>query len=970
MGINRLQTVAPRRLLPVLLATTSLIVLFISRDHLAGQKRPSAEDRLRPATAVEVPESTGSIRLEFGLAVQEPRQWEGRIESSAGEVLSTWGWHFKSMDTDRIIGKSGWSLKVALHRDPAFRYQPTEIPSKVMPNGVTCVINAPDHAEFAVKTNHGNFSFRLADLKAVGRLTFLGEDVAAAYFPAIRPLTRGDASHHDFPSVTAVGDRVLVAWTTNHNEQSFVYAAQRDQDGGEWTLHKVAESWGDYYGAAVAQDGSDKAVVVWSEHKDDHWRLVSRSLDLKARRPGTATYVAPGGRRQLLQRITTDARGTPWLVWQEFTNGNFDIFLSSYSDGNWSAPIKVSESRTNDWNPAIAAAPDGTLYLAWDSYDRGNYDVFLRSLHGGRLGPVVPVTRGETYDAYPSLAVDPKNRVWLAWEEAEPKWGKDYGVLDKTGNRLHTSRHIRLACYHDGRFDEPVEPMENAVPLWMKSMLEQPQVIIGGNGLPYIFFRHEVPPLLLADQTVESRIGSSSLINNPWHDVLKHMSTINIIGFDGAKWLPARELPESEGRCHMQSGLALLQNKVFFVWPKDGRTYAEPRATSSQLQYAAFELMDRPATARRMKPFASEPTPPAEVYQTEQRDLERIHAVRWEDRIPLRLFRGDLHRHTDISLDGAYDGDIFDTYRYAIDVAALDFLAVTDHSFHERCNYYQYDWWRTRQIATMFNTPGHFIALFGYERTVSYPGGHRNIISTRKDAKPFRISDEEYTGVELYSDRLFPFLRSTGDIAIPHTTATNGGTDWRGANDSKAQPLVEIFQGNRGSYEEPAGPGKANINNPDGLVWNAWRKGVRVGVIASSDHVSTHESYACVYAPEFTARAIHDALKERRTYGATDNIVIKFQAVSASGQSYKMGREFSAVSSPALEVDIQGTDVLSRVDLIGDGQILLSRSPQKADHKFTYKDSRLLRGTAYYYVRVVQTNKQIAWSSPIWVDFQ
>jgi len=29
-----------------------------------------------------------------------------------------------------------------------------------------------------------------------------------------------------------------------------------------------------------------------------------------------------------------------------------------------------------------------------------------------------------------------------------------------------------------------------------------------------------------------------------------------------------------------------------------------------------------------------------------------------------------------------------------------------------------------------------------------------------------------------------------------------------------------------------------------------------------------------------------------------------------------------------------------------------------------------LRGTAYYYVRVVQTNKQIAWSSPIWVDFQ
>jgi hypothetical protein len=27
-----------------------------------------------------------------------------------------------------------------------------------------------------------------------------------------------------------------------------------------------------------------------------------------------------------------------------------------------------------------------------------------------------------------------------------------------------------------------------------------------------------------------------------------------------------------------------------------------------------------------------------------------------------------------------------------------------------------------------------------------------------------------------------------------------------------------------------------------------------------------------------------------------------------------------------------------------------------------------LKGTAYYYVRLVQANKMIAWSSPIWAD--
>ena len=46
-----------------------------------------------------------------------------------------------------------------------------------------------------------------------------------------------------------------------------------------------------------------------------------------------------------------------------------------------------------------------------------------------------------------------------------------------------------------------------------------------------------------------------------------------------------------------------------------------------------------------------------------------------------RLFYGDLHRHTDLSdCFTYYDGSIDDAYRYAIDVAPLDFLGITDHA--------------------------------------------------------------------------------------------------------------------------------------------------------------------------------------------------------------------------------------------------------------------------------------------------
>ena len=943
-----------------------LLLCFVTTlSDSSAQQRPV----LRRVTALELPQSTGVIRLEFGLTAPQSRRWEGSIHTSAGEILSTWGWHFRDLDTDRVVGNNGWTLMTHLHDDPALAYSPTlPLSVPIMPNGVNCAIKAPDSAELTVKTNRGEVSFRLSELQARGRLTFFEADVAAVYSPTIRPLTRGAASQHDFPSVTAVGDEVFAAWVTFHNERNFVYMAQRKQ--GTWITHKVAELWGDYYGSAIAAEGSDKAVVIWSEYEDERWRLVSRTFHLTTGRLGAPQYVAPGGRRQYFHHMTTDSNGAPWLVWQEFADGNFEIFAARRASGKWSEPITISESPANDWNPAIAAGSDGAVYVAWDSYRRGNYDIFLRTVRAGSRGPVVQVTRAETYDAYPSIAVDPQNGVWLAWEEARPNWGKDFGVIVKKGSRLHDSRRLRVVRYKDGKFSEPATPLEKTLPGWLREMNEYAHLTIGANGLPYLFFRHEIPPVTPVTSRTERRIGSKVTINNPWYEIVRHFSTINVTSFDGKSWQPVRELPHSEGRCHMQSGSVLVGDKLLYLWPSDGRTFSDPHVRTAQLQYVELETNRRPAAADGMKPFQSEPIGVADAAPTEERDVERVRAVRWQDRAPLRLFRGDLHRHTDISMDGGFDGDIVDNYRYAIDVAKLDFLAITDHTIHETQNYARYDWWRSRQTATMFNNPGHFVAFFAYERTVGYPGGHRNIISTRRGAQQFRVSDEEYSGVELYSDRLFPYLRANGDISIPHTTGSGGGTDWSGVNDPRVEPVLEIFQSMRGSYEEPNGPAKANINRPNGVAWKAWAKGARLGVIASSDHQSTHQSYACVYAEELTAKSIHNGLKMRRTYGATDNIIVKFQAVTDAGNVYKMGQELVTDSSPVLAVEIHGTANLAKVDLIANGKILLSRSPESATDKFTYRDLDAAEGARYYYLRVVQKDKQIAWSSPIWADYR
>jgi hypothetical protein len=45
------------------------------------------------------------------------------------------------------------------------------------------------------------------------------------------------------------------------------------------------------------------------------------------------------------------------------------------------------------------------------------------------------------------------------------------------------------------------------------------------------------------------------------------------------------------------------------------------------------------------------------------------------------------------------------------------------------------------------------------------------------------------------------------------------------------------------------------------------------------------------------------------------------------------------------------------------------RRPQGSSAAFEYRDADIKPGESYYYVRVEQAAGQLAWSSPIWVDY-
>jgi len=269
--------------------------------------------------------------------------------------------------------------------------------------------------------------------------------------------------------------------------------------------------------------------------------------------------------------------------------------------------------------------------------------------------------------------------------------------------------------------------------------------------------------------------------------------------------------------------------------------------------------------------------------------------------------------------------------------------------------------------------------MYYYERSVSFPEGHRNVMFAQRGIRPLPrlpLSPDSPSLPAPDTNMLYAYLRFFNGITAAHTSATDQGTDWRN-NDPQMEPFVEIYQGSCQNYEMAGAP-RANTPQDSlkgyqsaGYVSNALARGYQLAFESSSDHVSTHMSYTNVWVATRTRAGILDALRKRRVYGSTENIVADFR----SG-THTMGESFTTSSAPVFTGRLWGTAAFQSVVVVKDNNVVYSTSGDRVV-SFTWQDTNAQKGkTSYYYVRALQQAEpgqvtgQIAWVSPMWVTMQ
>jgi hypothetical protein len=993
-----------------------VVVLVVSA---VGARRLLYPQVVAPAAPIPAP-ATQSFLVILGIGDKVATTWDGSITATGAKIRSLQGWRFGA--TDGVFGTSSWKLST--------RTTPSLTPpGPFQENGVIVTIPAVNGTvTFAVTTTHGNFSFNSQEVAFGASKTFLGGRALAAETGAALQLTSSN-EEEDFPSMAQSGDDVYLVYTRFvHGQRSLAVAQSTttpitnfaflarptgfdqvlmlhySQAQRSWTgPFAITDATEDVMRTAVAVDGQGRAWVFYSTQRSGNFDIYARNVRADGSLSSEIQLTSDPG-TDLFPVATTDASGRVWVAWQGFRNNNLEVLASAQTGDTFTPETIVSTSPASDWDPAIAAAPNGEVAISWDTYDKGDYDVYLRRVrYTDQIGldDPIAIAASSNFEARSSLAYDTQNRLWIAYEFAGSRWGKDFGAYDTSGIPLYAAHTIQVRCLIGSDLYSTTDDLANSLPgtptnqFFLPTTHEpfptQPDPTIAQNrplntgvgpgagqrnsfprlatdsdGTVYLFFRQQAG----AGQSTSHATGGLS-VGSIW------MS--GMVYFDGVKWHGPGVLAHSDAvGDNRPSILALAPGQLLIAQSTDHRLSPRPGGTpqadgvNSDIYAVGLEIDKTQQSPQldKIGPVTPDPPDPAVAAEAAAAELSRSYRPTVNGQ-QYQLVRGDFHRHSEISFDGVRDGPLIDSYRYYIDAASLGWAGCCDHDNGESR---EYTWWIIQKFTDAYLLGSRFVPMFYYERSVAYPEGHRNVLFARRGIRPLPrlpISAVSPSAPAPDTDMLYNYLHAFNGISAPHTSATTQGTDWRN-NDPKVEPFVEIYQGDRQDYEMPGAP---RANTPEdsisgyevaGYVSTALGKGYQLGFEASSDHISTHISFTNIWSASASRTDLLDALKKRRLYGSTDNIVADFR----SGGHF-MGEAFSTSGAPVFTVRLFGTAAFQSVVVVKDNNIVYSAPAGKRVLSFTWQDQTAVKGkTSYYYVRGLQTDGQVVWVSPMWVTLQ
>ena len=476
-------------------------------------------------------------------------------------------------------------------------------------------------------------------------------------------------------------------------------------------------------------------------------------------------------------------------------------------------------------------------------------------------------------------------------------------------------------------------------------------------------------------------------------------------------------------------GLELLDKYGFHIPGLKADIDLEIEGGSGEVQ-SSFRFMPEYDSHYKLKAIVSER---GKVYRIRVKDkvtgIETISNPGWCPEVSYAdfgLFWGDLHAHriqvpstkiNDPLLWSYGPATVDEFYRYARDVVNLDFAALTDHDYCLNVD----EWRQIQEGAQYYNQPKRFVTFLGYEWAYNFgpstDHGHR-VILFDKDNMPLISSSWKGSNSTQDLFNIFDKLSSNGmDIlSIPHHPARLCHKIWLNweSYSQKYDRLGEVFS-LWGSCEKegepyilknayigmfdkienlqyPAGTSKAEIpfEATGHFLQNGLELGHKIGFVGGSEshdgraggsvmhgyyplkdlgHRHYKGGLTGIWARRKDRESLWSSLYNRRTIGTTGVRIIAYMQID----DQDIGSTILTKHAPKkLKVNVHGTGPLLKVVVVRNNEDWYTAERPGWDCAFELDDLPMPEkgGTDWYYLRVIQEDNNMAWTSPIWVKFE
>ena len=181
----------------------------------------------------------------------------------------------------------------------------------------------------------------------------------------------------------------------------------------------------------LASDSSGNVWAAWTEG-DQHLNgnLTNRDIYLGKIIPGSDGFesgdilqVTDDEFDQANPVLAIDASDTLYLVWQDQRLGNWDLYVSTSTDGiNFSSASRITDPNYNQTNPAVAIDSSNTLRIVYEDDQNVDTDIYLTSSADGYAAKT-RVCSAPYDQTTPDIAVDSADTVYVVWtDQRNSRW--------------------------------------------------------------------------------------------------------------------------------------------------------------------------------------------------------------------------------------------------------------------------------------------------------------------------------------------------------------------------------------------------------------------------------------------------------------------------------------------------------------------------------------------------------------------